>query len=208
MRPADELSQFVRDALIAGRSRPEIDDGLNTAGWSAKERESALQAYAETAFTPPIPRPRPYVSAKDAFVYGLMFIALGASAISLNVLFFAFINLAFPSDKSWEVRAAYDMIRISIAILVFAVPIFGWLSFRTTKAIGNDAGKRRSAIRKVITYLTLFIAAIVVVVDLVSLVYALLSGDATMRFLLKTLSVGLIFGTVFIFYFKDASADE
>ena len=81
MRPSDELAHFVREALASGRTRPEISDALDDAGWSEKERADALDAYADTDFIPPIPRPRPYVSAKDAFLYGLLFLMLGVSAL-------------------------------------------------------------------------------------------------------------------------------
>lgn len=209
MRPADELARFVREALSNSRSRPEIDAALRDAGWSTKERTDALSTYADTDFVPPVPRPRPYVSAKDAFMYGLLFVALGASAIALNGLFFSLISLWLPKGTSaYEYKGALDGIRMATATLVFTAPLFLWLTYLTGKAIGKDAGKRRSAIRKILIYLTLFITALVVISDLVTLVYYLLRGDTTLRFLLKALSVGAISGAIFAYYLKDATMDE
>lgn len=209
MRPSDELAHFVREALTSRRSRSEIDDALTAAGWSEKERSDAIEAYAETDFVPPVPRPRPYVSAKDTFMYGLLFVALGVSAVSLNSLIFQLINLWLPEGGgAYETRWAYDVIRWTVSTLIFSFPLFLWLSHLTAKAVGRDAGKRRSAIRKILTYLTLFITALIVLSDLVTLVYFLLSGDTTLRFLLKVLSVGVISGTIFFYYLRDASADE
>ncbi len=208
MRPSDELAHFVREALASGRTRPEISDALNKAGWSKKEREDALDAYADTDFLPPIPRPRPYVSAKDAFFYGLLFLMLGVSAFSLNNLFFALIHLSFPGEDPTITSEEFSTIRWSIAALIFSFPLFIWISWFTARAVGKDFGKRRSAIRKTLTYLTLFIAALFVLGDLITLVFYLLSGDTTARFLLKVLSVASITGGIFGYYLKDVTADE
>ena len=37
MKQTEELSRFVRDALIAGRSRAQIGAALNDAGWTERE---------------------------------------------------------------------------------------------------------------------------------------------------------------------------
>ncbi len=208
MGATDELARFVRDALIAGHSRAEISDALIQAGWSEHERDAALDAYVDGDFRPPVPRPRPYVSAKDAFLYGLMFVALGISAFSLNNLLFALIHLWLPENGEILAGREFHTIRWAVSTLVFSVPLFIWISVLTNRAIGKDAGKRRSAIRKVLTYLTLFIAALFVLGDLVTLVFYLLSGDTTLRFLLQVLSVGSISGGIFGYYLHDAAADE
>lgn len=208
MRPSDELAQFVREALVSGRSRQEISEALETAGWSKKERADALDAYADTEFVPPVPRPRPYVSAKDAFLYGLLFLMLGVSAVSLNNLFFALINLSFPGENPTIASREFNTIRWSVSTLIFSFPLFIWLTWLTARAVGKDIGKRRSAIRKTLTYLTLFVAALFVLGDLVTLVFYLLSGETTVRFLLKVLSVAFITGGIFGYYLKDVTADE
>lgn len=208
MRPSDELAHFVREALASGRSRPEINDALTAAGWSDKERTDAINAYSDSNFTPPVPRPRPYVSAKDAFLYGLLFLMLGVSAFSLNNLFFAIIHLNFPGEDPTITSEEFHTIRWSISTLIFSLPLFVWLGWLTARAVGKDSGKRRSAIRKSLTYLTLFVAALFVLGDLITLVFYLLSGDTTLRFLLKVLSVASITGGIFGYYLKDVTADE
>ena len=57
-RKADLLSEFVGDALIAGRSRDDIRTALSEAGWATKEINAAIGAWAAGDFTPPVPRPR------------------------------------------------------------------------------------------------------------------------------------------------------
>lgn len=60
------------------------------------------------------------------------------------------------------------------------------------------------------TYLTLLIAAGVLVGDLITLVYNLLSGELTVRFILKVLVVAAIAGSGFAYFLhlvrQDAEA--
>ena len=51
-------------------------------------------------------------------------------------------------------------------------------------------------------------SASVLIGDCTGLVYNLLSGDMTMRFLLKATTVGVIAGTAFIYYLSDLRRDE
>ena len=93
-----ELAQFVRDALSAGKSRVEIAAVLGQAGWSGQEVSDALAGWADVPFAPPVPRPQPIVTARDIFIYALMFGAflLGAGYLVglLHALFDHFIESA------------------------------------------------------------------------------------------------------------------
>ena len=71
-----------------------------------------------------------------------------------------------------------------------------------------DPTKRMSPVRRWLTYLTLFIAASVLIGDVTTLVYSLLGGELTTRFVLKVLVVAAIAGTVFWFYVSDLRVDE
>ena len=73
-----------------------------------------------------------------------------------------------------------------------------------------DPNKRHSRVRRWLTYTTLFLAASILVGDVISLIYSLLGGEITSRFLLKVLVVGFIAGTVFWYYLStldDARAE-
>ena len=90
------LLDFARDALARGAARSDIAMALKNAGWTDSEIRRALGAYAEIAFPVPVPRPRPYLSPREAFVYLVMFAALHLSAWSLAHLGFEFIDRALP----------------------------------------------------------------------------------------------------------------
>lgn len=83
-----------------------------------------------------------------------------------------------------------------------------WVSWLLNKAIDKDPDKRSSKIRKWLTYITLFIAAGVIIGDLITLVYNVLNGELTTRFILKVLTVGGIAGSIFGYYLWDLRKEE
>lgn len=206
----DELLAFVKESLLRGRSRAEISDALKRAGWSREQSACALDAFADVEFPVPVPMPRPYLSARDAFVYLVLFTALYAAAYHLGSLTFDLINLAFP-DRSMD--ASYGQyvrmgMRWSIASLVVAFPVFAFMTRKINREIAGDPGKRRSKVRRWLTYLTLFVAACVLIGDVTTLVYNALGGELTVRFGLKVLTVAIIAGAVFGYYLHDLQLDE
>ena len=91
-----ELIEFVKEGLERGQSREAISGALAQAGWKADEIKNAMFNFADVAFPVAVPRPRPYLSARVAFLYLLFFIMLAIVAWSLGSLLFAMINTAFP----------------------------------------------------------------------------------------------------------------
>ncbi len=206
----EDLTGFIREALNRDLPRDEIQSALSQADWSDEEVQAALRLFATVDFPIPVPRPRPSLSAREAFEYLVLFGTLYMSAFSLGSLFFQFINLAFP-DPLWSqnaVNAIPDTIRRSIASLVVAVPIFLYAARTNSRAIALSPLRRASPVRRWLTYLTLAIAGGVLVGDSTTLVYNLLGGEVALRFLLKALTIGIIAGTVFMYYLKDLRRDE
>lgn len=206
----DELATFVREALGQGLPRPRIEQALLQAGWGKDQVRSALAAYADVDFPVPVPRPKAYVSAKEAFLYLVLFTMLYISAYNLGRLIFSFIDRAFPDPAQVEglVEHTNLAIRLSVSSLIIAFPLFLYVSWLLARAIRRDSTKRASRVRKWLTYLTLFIAASVLVGDLTSLVYNLLGGELGLRFLLKVMTVGVIAGAIFGYYLWDLRSEE
>ena len=204
MRAADQLAQFVERALGQGKSRQEIQVAMEGAGWSPSEITEALSAWAETDFDPPVPRPRPYVSAKESFLYALTFVSLAMTAWHLNWLGFEIIDLLLPEEH--EDFFYYDEIRWSISTLIVFLPVFLFMNFRVLNDANKDPARRRSTVRKWFGYITLFIAAVVIIGDLIFTIFMLLSGDLTLRIVLKTVLLGLSSAMIF-FYFRGEMHD-
>jgi len=209
MRPADQLAAFVRDALIAGKDRKAIAAAMEQAGWNPSEVDDALNAWSDADFTPPVPRPRPFVSARDAFFYGLMFIALAITAWHLCWLMFELIDRWLPDVGNGN-RSYYsaETVRWSMSMLIVFFPLFFYLNNRAVKATLNDPAKRRSSVRRWFGFTTLFIAAITLLGDLVYVIFSLLNGDLTTRSLAKALVIAVVAGVIFLYFRKETSDGE
>ena len=102
MAVREELQAFVRDGLVRGVPRTRIEEVLLQAGWDPREVKAALAEFAEIDFPVPVPRPKPYLSAQEAFLYLVLFSTLYVSAYHFGKLLFQLINRAFPdpADRS------------------------------------------------------------------------------------------------------------
>jgi hypothetical protein len=209
MTTHDELRTFIRDALAAGRSRGEIEGVLAGAGWPRDLIGDGLAAFADVDFPVPVPRPRPYLSAQEAFLYLMLFSALYVTAFNVGTLLFQYIDRAFPDPADpFEIRSFRSAVRWSISSLIVAFPVFLYVSRLINRALRLDPVKRASKIRRWLTYLTLFIAGVVLTGDGIALVYRLLGGELTVRFVLKVVTIGGIAGAIFLYYLSDLSLDE
>jgi hypothetical protein len=210
MSESDDLDRFVKEALARGLARDAIRDTLGRAGWRADQVAAALRRYAEIDFPVPVPRPKPYLEARDAFMYLVMFTTLYITAFQLGSLLFNIINSAFPDAVRDPQVSSYarTSMRWSIAMIVVAFPVFVLTATLIGREVAADPAKRVSAVRKWLTYLTLFVAASVLIGDVTTLVYNLLGGETTVRFLLKAAVVAIIAGTAFWYYLWDLRKDE
>jgi uncharacterized protein DUF5671 len=208
---SDPLSDFVKTALARGTPRAEVEAVLRKAGWTVEQVRNALDSFADVEFAIPVPRPQPYLDAREAFMYLVLFSTLYVSAYHLGSLLFDIINLRFPDPAEASAqRAGYvrQSMRWSLSSLVVAFPVFVYVSWLLNRDISADPIKRHSKVRRWLTYVTLFIAAGVLIGDVISLVYNLLGGELTTRFLLKVLVVGFIAGSIFWYYLSDLRREE
>jgi hypothetical protein len=204
-----ELLDFTRAALARGLGRPEIARVLTQAGWSQADVATALDAFAEVDFPLPVPKSRPYLSAREVFTYLVLFAALYVSAFNLVSLAFEFINRFFPDPlHTRSVAAAADTIRWNVASLIVAFPLFLFTFRLINKAIAEDPSKRGSRPRKWLVYLTLWVAVLVLTGDLSVLIYNVLGGELTIRFALEVATVAVIAGGTFTYFFWDIRKDE
>jgi hypothetical protein len=207
----NDLSDFVRDSLAKGLSRDQIQTVLARAGWDGDQITGAVGGFADVEFPIPVPRPKPYLSAREAFMYVALFSMLYVSAFNLGNLIFDFINRAFPDPampayaSSGHVR---ESMRWSISSLIVAFPLFLYVSRFINRAIRVDSRKRQSRVRFNLTYLTLFMAGSCLIGDVIVLIYNLLGGELTVRVVLKALTIGAIAGPVFGYYVWDLRRDE
>lgn len=203
----ENLLQFVKDALARGIPRADVEAALLAAGWEREQVAAGLASFADSSFPLPVPRPTPYVNARDAFIYLLLFTTLYLTAYHLGTLIIKFITLAFPDPAApaWveASTAIRRSMRWSVSSIIVAFPIFLYLSTLTNKEVRHDPAKRASKVRRQLTYLTLFVAAAFIIGDLIAFLNDLLAGELTVRFVLKVLTVAIIAASLFLYYLRD-----
>ena len=207
----EELSAFLKQGLERGLPREDLEEILLETGWPPDQVRAGLGAFADVAFPVPVPRPKPYLSAREAFVYLVLFSTLYVSAFSLGNLLFALIDRAFPDpsvDPVFALQVTREVIRWSISLLVVTFPVFAVVSWKNDRSLQADPTRRLSEVRRWLTYLTLFVAAGILLGDVTSVVYNLLGGELTTRFALKVLTIGTIAGAVFAYLVADLRKEE
>ena len=142
-------------------------------------------------------------SPKDFFLYFGVMVGLYATVSFTLSLLFALINSTFPDALEYYGRDYASQIRYSIAGLVVIFPLFVFLTKIFNNYVRAYTDKKDIWIRRWLIYLTLFAAAVSMVIDLVVLIKYFLEGEITIRFILKVFSVLLVTGTVFGYYFYD-----
>ncbi len=146
------------------------------------------------------------VSPKDVFMHLLAIVTLYVSAVTLLVLLFQFIDIAFPDVLTggyYALQGAYSTIRFSIATLLVVFPVYLFTMRFLNRSYEANPTKRDLRIRKWLIYFTLFVVALVVIGDLVALINSFLGGEITTRFSLKALSILFVTGSIFFYYFAD-----
>lgn len=142
-------------------------------------------------------------SAKDFFLYLASAVTLYVSAVSLLNLLFDVINARFPDALDYGFDPYSSSLRLAIATLVIVFPIYIVLMRFLNTEIAAVPARRDAPIRKWLTYATLFLASIAIIVDLVVLINTFLGGEVTVRFIWKVLSVLVVSSGVFGYYFYD-----
>jgi len=142
-------------------------------------------------------------TAKDVFSHLLAIVTLFMGVISFIALYFQYINVKFPDALQFYYTGALDIIRNSMSVLIVAWPVFILVSWMIYKDLKNDPAKTNIGIRKWLLYLTLFVASITIIVDLITLVNYFLNGEITTRFILKVAVVLVVAAAVFGYYLWD-----
>jgi hypothetical protein len=197
------LTDFIEHARKKGMDHQTIRMLLLSAGW--KEKDIA-QAMTKEALDMPVPMPADAGGARDAFFHLLMFVSFFTTAISSITLLFSYINRWLPDAAFQDYYYNGNDnsgIRWGMASLIVAFPLFVWISRILHREMEQHVEKSASAIRRWLTYLTLFIAAATLMGDVITLVFFLLNGELTLRFILKVLVVLYVAGAGFYYFYRS-----
>ncbi|MFH1712552.1 MAG: DUF5671 domain-containing protein [Patescibacteria group bacterium] len=146
-------------------------------------------------------------TARDVFFYLLMIVTLYAAVISFITLLWQYINVQFPDPLEFYYTGAVQLMRGAISALVVVWPVFLFTSWFIKKDLLGEKQKQQTWVRRWLLYLTLFIASITIIIDLVTLTNSFLGGELTTRIVLKTLVILVVAITVFWFYLWELRRD-
>lgn len=202
-----ELNRFVREALATGSTRAEVQTALCQAGWQDVQAERALDGYFKADVSIPVPTPKPYISAREAYWYLVLFSTLYLTAFGLGSSIFGFIEQSFPDAvrSDWRVDRK---IRWGISFMVIASPIFLFAANQVRRMLRADPILLGSPIRKWLTYSALFAAGALFIGDATSLTFWFLKGELSTRILLKIATVATISGVIYGYYALELKRDE
>lgn len=197
-----DLVQFIQLARMQGGSDEFISRLLKDYGWPQREVERAFfEVYEDLAGRPlPTPRGGSGEAAREAFFYLLAFITLAIWIQSLGQLAFIFIDHLIPDaldrgygDPAWQVA-------FCLARLIVAYPVYLWVMRQINRELATYREKYFSGVRKWLTYLTLWIVALIAIGTLIAFLTSFLRGELTTRFMLKVLVILLLDGGVLWYY--------
>lgn len=147
------------------------------------------------------------------------FLSLGV-LVSLIASVTAFLNLAFQTlnNKFPDVLNSvyqygynfynFEAARSAMATLIIVFPAYILLSYFWSRVAKKNLSHIDGIIRKWMIYLILFLAGIVVVVDLVTLVRYFVAGEITTRFTLKVVITLIVAAKVSMYYIFTLKGKE
>ncbi len=142
-------------------------------------------------------------SPRDVFLHLLSIITLYIGLISLVVLLFQYVDYYFPDELGNNFWRLTSNVRRSMAALIVAWPAYLWVQYLLQKEARRQPDKHNLTLKKWLSYLTLFIAALIIIIDLITLLNNFLAGELTVSFILKVVVVLLALGAVFWYYHWD-----
>lgn len=196
----NSLINFIESARNQGASDEVIYKLLKNQGWSNQEIDTAFTNVIEKliGFAIPSPPKRREESSKEAFLYLLSFATLGIWSQALGSIGFVAVN-RLVEDPLNNYSGLYG-IASSLARLMVVYPVYLLLMKILLKNLAEHPDSYQSGVRKWLTYLALFVTALIVIGDLVWFLTSLLTGSLTLRFIYKSLIVLMIAGSIFCYY--------
>ncbi len=145
---------------------------------------------------------RPKSTPYQVFLHLMMMAMYYVAIISFVALVVQYIDLIFP-DELIGYSGSYDVIRSTSSALLVTFPVFLLCTWFIRKDFKNQPSERNIGIRRWLIYLTLFVAGVTMVVDMVQFVNGFYSGELTLPFFLKLLMVLLVSILTFAYFMWD-----
>jgi hypothetical protein len=206
----ERLLSFVRAAKAKGVADDSLVAMLRQNGWQERRVYAALSTYyAETLGVAVPARGSSADWARDAFLYLISFITLGAWVYSLVHLGDALVDHSLPSmPRTYYYSTFAGSVSGYLATIILAFPIQIWVNVLIAREVQRRPEALESPVRKWLTYVALVAAALVLLADGIWFVSDFITGELTLSFLLKSLVLVVLTGGVFWYYLGSIRIDE
>lgn len=141
----------------------------------------------------------------DAFLNLLSLITLGWLAHAFGAVCFQLINKYLGDLNSYISSPQYynSLLKYGIASLIIIVPVYFLAINLLHRSYKKGELNHDSGIYKWLTYLMLLVSSLTIIGSLIALITNFLDGNYTLSFILKVLTVIVIAGMIFGYYFFD-----
>lgn len=145
--------------------------------------------------------PTAKVTPRDFVLWVFSMGALVVSIISFITLAFEYINRLVGDAPIYDLYSTG--LRMAMATLIIVFPLYLWSTRFLNQDIRAIPEKKELWVRKWLIYIGLFVAVVVIIIDLIVLINTYLGGEEiTAAFLLKVLTVLLVVGAAFTYYLR------
>lgn len=145
---------------------------------------------------------------KFAFYYLLSLVALIFMSISLGIIMFQIIDKSITDALSDTMYRGSDSLRFGISALFVSSPIYFLMLNLINKGLRKNELEKESSIRRWLTYFILFVSAVIILGSLIGILNSFLSGEMTLKFVFKALTILIISAIVFSYYFYDIKREN
>ncbi len=145
---------------------------------------------------------------KDVFLHLFGIVTFYLSIVSFINLYIQYIDFLYPDALTFYYNSIAQAVRVFTSMLIIAWPFYLLTAWILAKDVSLNKEKREIKIRKWLLYLTLFVSAVTIIIDLIMFVYRFLDGDLSIKFFFKVLVVLLVAGLVFSYYLWDLKREE
>jgi len=148
---------------------------------------------------------KPKTTPKDFFLWAGALVSFYWTVIAYTFLVFDYINYTFPNPLAYYPADPYQSgISGEMASVIVLLPVYLLLMYVIHKDSNKDPSRKEIWVRRWAIILTLFLAGVAMVADLITLLTTFLSGEElTTAFLLKVIVIILVAAGVFMHFFAD-----
>ncbi|MDP4007900.1 MAG: DUF5671 domain-containing protein [Candidatus Peregrinibacteria bacterium] len=143
------------------------------------------------------------ITPKDVFLRLFNILVFYMLVTSFITLCIQYVNVGFPDALNYYFDSIAGTVRFASAMLIIVTPAYLLSSSALEKDMRKTPAKHNLGLVKWLVYLTLFVAAVTIVIDLITFVYNFLSGELTIQFFLKIMIVLIVAVAVFAYFLWD-----